>query len=379
MMRFSTLVKHPADWMTGKSKDNSVVITSRIRLARNLRDVPFPGWAMKEERKYIMETILPEIRGLDEMKKGFSQELSSLESLEKQVLVERHLISREQAARGEGCAAVVNRKQSLSLMVNEEDHLRMQSICAGMHLREAYDLLDSIDRELETKLNYAYDGNLGYLTACPTNLGTGMRASAMLHLPALVITDQISQVLQAVGKIGLAVRGLFGEGTESLGDLFQISNQSTLGESEGAIIDRLERVINQVANHERNARLKMIEEDADILTNKIGRAYGLLKHAHLFDSKEAFTHISLIRLGADLGYFPEGTMQLCDSLMMEIQPAHLQLYAGKELEPEKRDLIRAEIIRDQLQNLDPPAISNIENEVNNTDVGDELPIEPPID
>ncbi len=378
-MRFSTLVKHPADWMTGKSKDNSVVITSRIRLARNLRDVPFPGWAMKEERKQIMETILPEISGLDEMKKGFSQELSSLESLEKQVLVERHLISREQAARGEGCAAVVNRKQSLSLMVNEEDHLRMQSICAGMHLREAYDLLDSIDRELETKLNYAYDGNLGYLTACPTNLGTGMRASAMLHLPALVITDQISQVLQAVGKIGLAVRGLFGEGTESLGDLFQISNQSTLGESEGAIIDRLERVINQVANHERNARLKMIEEDADILTNKIGRAYGLLKHAHLFDSKEAFTHISLIRLGADLGYFPEGTMQLCDSLMMEIQPAHLQLYAGKELEPEKRDLIRAEIIRDQLQNLDPPAISNIENEVNNTDVGDELPIEPPID
>lgn len=379
MMRFSTLVKHPADWMTGKSKDNSVVITSRIRLARNLRDVPFPGWAMKAERKDILETILPEVTELGAMKKGFSQELSTLDSLQKQVLVERHLISREQAARGEGCAVVVNRKQSLSLMVNEEDHLRMQSICAGMHLREAYDLLDTIDRELETKLSYAYDGNLGYLTACPTNLGTGMRASAMLHLPALVLTDQIGQVLQAVGKIGLAVRGLFGEGTESLGDLFQISNQSTLGESEEVIIDRLERVINQVATHERNARLKMQEEDYDQLADKIGRAYGLLKHAHLFDSKEAFTHISLLRLGSDLGCFPEGTMQLCDELMMEIQPAHLQLYAGKELEPEKRDLIRAEIIRDQLQNLDPPATSNIENEVNSTDVGDELPIEPPID
>lgn len=378
-MRFSTLVKHPADWMTGKSKDNSVVITSRIRLARNLRDVPFPGWAMKAERKDILETILPEFTELGAMKKGFSQELSTLDSLQKQVLVERHLISREQAARGEGCAVVVNRKQSLSLMVNEEDHLRMQSICAGMHLREAYDLLDTIDRELETKLSYAYDGNLGYLTACPTNLGTGMRASAMLHLPALVLTDQIGQVLQAVGKIGLAVRGLFGEGTESLGDLFQISNQSTLGESEEVIIDRLERVINQVATHERNARLKMQEEDYDQLADKIGRAYGLLKHAHLFDSKEAFTHISLLRLGSDLGCFPEGTMQLCDELMMEIQPAHLQLYAGKELEPEKRDLIRAEIIRDQLQNLDPPATSNIENEVNSTDVGDELPIEPPID
>ena len=165
-----------------------------------------------------------------------------------------------------------------------------------------------------------------------------MRASAMLHLPALVLSDQITQVLQAVGKIGLAVRGLFGEGTESLGDLFQISNQSTLGESEETIINRLERVIKQVANHEKNARLKMLQEEPDILTNKIGRAYGLLKHAHMFDSKEAFTHISILRLGADLGYFPEGTMQLCDALMMEIQPAHLQLYAGKELEPGKRDL-----------------------------------------
>jgi len=378
-MRFTTLVKHPADWMTGKSKDNSVVITSRIRLARNIRDVSFPGWAMKRERKDILEIILPEVNKLTKMKNGFSQELSKLDSLQKQVLVERHLISREQAARGEGCAAVVNRKQSLSLMINEEDHLRMQSICAGMHLREAYDLLDTIDGELEAKLNYAYDSNLGYLTACPTNLGTGMRASAMLHLPALVLTDQISQVLQAVNKIGLAVRGLFGEGTESLGDLFQISNQSTLGESEGAIIERLERVITQVANHERNARLKMMEEDRGQLSNKIGRAYGLLKHAHLFDSKEAFTHISLLRLGADLGYFEEGTMQLCDSLMMEIQPAHLQLYAGKELEPEKRDLIRAEIIRDQLQNLDPPAINNREVEASRMDLNDELQIEPPIE
>lgn len=376
-MKFSTLVKHPANWMTGKSKDNAVVITSRIRLARNLRDAPFPGWAMREQRKEILDTIMPEITGLEKMKGGFAQELSQLDSLQKQVLVERHLISREQAARGDGCATVVNRKQSLSLMVNEEDHLRMQSIFAGLHLREAYDLIDSIDQELETKLSYAYDSKLGYLTACPTNLGTGMRASAMLHLPALVLTEQIGQVLQAVSKIGLAVRGLFGEGTESLGDLFQISNQSTLGESEEVILDRLERVIKQVANHERNARLKMLEEEPDVLTDRISRAYGLLKHAHLFDSKEAFTHISLIRLGADLGYFPEGTMQVCDELMMEIQPAHLQLYAGKELEPEKRDLIRAEIIRDQLQNLNPPASNTLENKSNNIDHGDEFPIEPP--
>ena len=376
MMRFSTLVKHPADWMTGKGEDNSVVITSRIRLARNLNELPYPGWAKKEERKDILANVFPVVRDLPEMNKGFAQELSKLDSLEKQVLVERHLISREQAARGEGCAAVVNRKQSLSLMLNEEDHLRMQSICSGLHLQDAYELLDQVDQKLETKLNYAYDSKLGYLTACPTNLGTGMRASAMLHLPALVLSDQITQVLQAIGKIGLAVRGLFGEGTESLGDLFQISNQSTLGESEEYIINRLERVIKQVASHEKNARLKMMQEESDVLTNKIGRAYGLLKYAHMFDSKEAFTHISILRLGADLEYFPEGTMQMCDALMMEIQPAHLQLYAGKELEPEKRDIIRAEIIRDRLQNTRPPAISLLNKDTASTNTGDELPIEP---
>ena len=375
-MRFSTLVKHPADWMTGKGTDNDVVITSRIRLARNIDDMPFPGWAKKQQRLDIFAEIFPKLTGLKEMKNGFAKELSSLSSLEKQVLVERHLISREQAARSEGCAVVVNKKQSLSLMINEEDHLRIQSIRSGLHLSEAYDLIDDLDDTLERSLNYAFDQTLGYLTACPTNLGTGMRASAMLHLPALVLTEQIGQVLQAVNKIGLAVRGLFGEGTESLGHLFQISNQSTLGESEEEIIDRLERVIRQVAGHERNARLKMLEDDRNVLTDRIGRAYGTLRHANMFESKEAFAHLSLLRLGADLGYFPKGTMQLCDALMMEIQPAHLQLYAGKELEAEKRDLIRAEIIRDQLQLLDPPDNSNLDEPVDSNSAEDELPIEP---
>lgn len=379
MMRFSTLVKHPADWMTGKGKDNSVVITSRIRLARNLNGVSFPGWAKKNERLSVMEMILPELVDLPLMSDGFAKELSELTSLNKQVMVERHLISREQAARSEGCAAVVNRKQSLSVMVNEEDHLRMQSICSGLHLRKAYDLIDQVDQQLEKKLPYAFDPKLGYITACPTNVGTGMRASAMLHLPALVLSEQIGQVLQAVSKIGLAVRGLFGEGTESLGHLFQISNQSTLGESEEVILERLERVIKQVANHEKNARLKILEEDPDSLIDKIGRAYGTLKFANLFDSKEAFSQISLIRLGADLGFFEEGTMQQCDALMMEIQPAHLQIFAGEELEPEKRDLIRAEIIRDQLQSLKPPVTSNIDKLINSDhdgdNAGDELPIE----
>lgn len=343
--------------MTGESEESGIVLTSRVRLARNLRDEPFPGWATKERRVGVLERVKPEVEALPEMKDGFSQKLDGLSSLQKQVLVERHLISREQAARGEGSAAVVNRKQALSLMINEEDHLRMQAIRPGLKLTEAYELLINIDRKLEEHLEFAFDHELGYLSACPTNLGTGMRASAMLHLPGLVLSDQIGQVLQAVGKLQLAVRGFFGEGTESLGNLFQISNQSTLGESEETIIRRLERVIDQVASHEKNARRKLLEDDPEMVFDQVGRAYGTLRHAHIIASKEALNLLSLLRLGAELEFFPGETVQACDSLLMEIQPAHLQLHAGRQLTPEQRDAIRAEIIRTRLQSLNPPVMN----------------------
>jgi protein arginine kinase len=354
MMRFSTLIRHPADWMTGASGEQCAVVTSRIRLARNLRGHAFPGWAKKKERAETLEVLRPAVEELPAMKDAFSRELSDLSSVQKQVLVERHLISREHAARGDGSGAVIERRQSFSIMLNEEDHLRMQSIRPGLKLKEAYDSLSALDTELEQKLEYAFDPTLGYLTTCPTNLGTGLRASAMLHLPALVLSDQIGQVLQAVNKIGLAVRGLYGEGTESLGNLYQISNQSTLGESEDSIISRLERVITQVASHEQNARGKLMEDDPDMVADKIGRAYGVLRHAYLIDSKEALNHLSLIRLGGNLGIFPADTVNLCDTLLMDIQQAHLQLHAGMKLSPEHRDSIRAEIMRSRLQSLDSP-------------------------
>jgi protein arginine kinase len=358
MMRFSTLVKNPADWMTGEGADNAIVLTSRIRLARNLKGQAFPGWAKKEQRRHALELMRPAVESLPCMKDAFSQELDDLSSVQKQVLVERHLISREHAARGEGSAAVIERRQSIALMLNEEDHLRMQSIRPGMALRSAYDALATVDEELENSLDLAFDPELGYLTTCPTNLGTGMRASAMLHLPALVLGDQIGQVLQAVNKIGLAVRGLYGEGTESLGNLFQISNQSTLGESEETILRRLERVIAQVATHERNARDKLLEDDPDMVADKIGRAYGVLRHAWIIDSKEALNHLSLLRLGGDLGFLPPDTVKSCDALLMDIQPAHLQLHSGRKLSPEERDAIRAEIVRSRLQSLQAPDIGS---------------------
>jgi protein arginine kinase len=358
MMRFTTLVKNPADWMVGDGADNAIVLTSRIRLARNLKGEAFPGWARKEQRRQALERMRPAVEALPCMKDAFSQELDDLSSVQKQVLVERHLISREHAARGEGSAAVIERRQSIALMLNEEDHLRMQSIRPGMALRAAYDALAIVDNELEASLDLAFDQELGYLTTCPTNLGTGLRASAMLHLPALVLGDQIGQVLQAINKIGLAVRGLYGEGTESLGNLFQISNQSTLGESEETILRRLERVISQVATHERNARDKLLEDDPAMVADKIGRAYGVLRHAWIIDSKEALNHLSLLRLGGDLGFLPPDTVKSCDALLMDIQPAHLQLHSGRKLSPEERDSIRAEIVRGRLQTLPAPDIGS---------------------
>lgn len=357
MMRFSTLIKHPADWMTGVGADNTIVLTSRIRLARNLADVPFPGWAKKDQRAAALEKMRSPVEELACMKKGFSRPLDSLDPVQKQVLVERHLISREHAARGAGSATVIERRQSVAIMLNEEDHLRMQAIRPGLQLGEAFEALNGIDDELAERLEYAFDGDLGYLTTCPTNLGTGLRGSAMLHLPALVLSDQIGQVLQAVNKIGLAVRGLFGEGTESLGNLFQISNQSTLGESEQDILRRLERVIAQVANHERNARNKLMEDDPDMVRDKVGRAYGALRHAWIIDSKEALTHLSLLRLGADLNFFPSELVRTCDSLLMDIQPAHLQMHGKTKLSPEERDSLRAEIVRSRLQSTEPPDTS----------------------
>lgn len=356
MMRFSTLLKRPAVWMTGEGCDNAVVLTSRIRLARNLRKVPFPGWATKEKRIDTLALLRGPVEALAPMRDAFAQELSELSSVQKQVLVERHLISRELAARGDGSAAVIDRKQQFSVMLNEEDHLRMQSIQPGLQLEAAYESLSKLDDELADSLEYAFDRQWGYLTTCPTNLGTGLRASAMLHLPALVLSDQIGQVLQAVHKIGLAVRGMYGEGTESLGNLFQISNQATLGESEETIIRRLERVISQVAGHERNARAKLLEDDPDMVCDKIGRAYGVLRHAWVIDSKEALTHLSLLRLGGDLGFFPSDTVRMCDELLLDIQPAHLQLHAGRKLVPEERDALRASIMRDRLQLLTVPDI-----------------------
>jgi protein arginine kinase len=321
-----------------------------------LKGVPFPGWAKKAERVEIMERIRPRVEALPEMGEAYSMSCQELSALEKQVLVERHLISREHAAKGAGSAVVMNRKQNLSILINEEDHLRMQSIRSGLQLKAAYRAVNKVDTELEACLEFAFDPTLGFLTACPSNVGTGMRASAMVHLPGLVLSEQVNQVIQAVNKIGLAVRGLYGEGTEALGNLFQVSNQTTLGESEEQIIERLQKVILQLIEHEQNARMTLRQHRPTTLLDHVGRAYGILRYAHSMASKEALNLLSLAKLGCDLGFYPEPWRVAVDELFMETQPAHLQKDTEAKLGPEERDVLRARIIRDKLDGLPAPDV-----------------------
>ena len=361
-MKFSNVMATAGEWVRGEGPHHQVVISSRVRLARNLRNRAFPGWAKKAERTSILDLIRPRVEELTEMQDSFSESLQELSALERQVLVERHLISREHAAKGVGSAVVMNRRQTLSIMINEEDHLRMQSIRSGLQLKQAFKLVDKIDSALESKLEFAYDQRLGYLTACPTNVGTGMRASAMLHLPGLVLSELINQVIQAVSKIGLAVRGLYGEGTEAMGNLFQISDQTTLGEKEDEIINRLSKVIETIIEKEHDARQVLLQKKSNTLWDQIGRAYGVLTYAHAMASKEALNLLSIIKLGVDLGAFPEDRRLPIDELFIDIQPAHLQKSSQQKLNAEERDHLRAQIIRERLKLFPKPDISKMARE-----------------
>ena len=331
-------------------------MSSRVRLARNLRDFSFPGWAKKPERVKVLEMVLPAVSALPEMADSFAEAMDNLTALDKQLLVERHLISREHAAKNVGSGLVVNRAETFSVMINEEDHLRMQALRPGFQTREAWQAIDKLDSALEKKLNFAFDNELGYLTACPTNLGTGIRVSAMLHLPGLVLSEQINPIIQSVNKLGLAVRGLYGEGTEALGNVFQVSNQMTLGESETVIVERLEKVLSQIIEHEENARQTLLEKKPKVVFNHIGRAYGILANAHSISSKETMNLLSFLRLGVDMDLFPGTERSLVDELFLITQPAHLQKQISDKLSAEERDLIRADMVRERLKNVNRPVV-----------------------
>jgi len=344
-MNFDDLLKEPGEWLKGKGASSKIVISSRVRLARNLDGIPFPGWAGKREREEVLKLSARSISACPILKNALSLELNKLSALDRQFLVERYLISREFAESKIERAAVIGEKEMVSLMINEEDHLRLQSLHSGFEIEEAWRLVSQVDDEIGKRVKYAFSDHWGFLTACPTNCGTGLRASAMLHLPALVMTKQINKVFQVLSKVGVAVRGFYGEGTQASGNFFQISNQITLGQSEEEIIDNLERIIRQIIDHEEKAREILLKKSRFELEDKVGRAYGILEYSHIMNSQEALELLSLFRLGVDIGIITKISIESQNKLLIIIQPAHLQKMEGRDLTPAERDKKRAEVIK----------------------------------
>jgi len=348
-MNINDLLNHTSEWLKGSGPNADIVISSRIRLARNLEKIPFPHWAGKDKREEVLKTIEQALSGLEHLKQGVILRLAGMDNLDKQFLVERHLMSLEHAQKTNYKAIAVDSEEVLAVMVNEEDHIRMQVMQSGFNLFEAWNIINQIDDYLAKGLRFAFSPEWGYLTACPTNTGTGMRGSVMLHLPALVLTKQVSRVLQAITKIGMTARGLYGEGTDAEGNFFQISNQITLGSSEEDIIDNLERIIRQVIGHEENARKALMKQNREVLQDKIWRSNGTLRSAHIINTKEMMGLLSMVRLGVDMGMIADIDRRAVNELFILTQPAHLQKIEGRLLSSAQRDVKRANLIRRRLE------------------------------
>ena len=331
-----------------------VVVSSRVRLARNLEDAAFPGWAGEEERVRIWTRLRETLEALPLLDDALCLGNEEMSDLERALLFERHLISREHARQGRGSGLALRADRQLAVMVNEEDHLRLQALSPGLDLRGAWDRVNALDDAIEAHVRYAFARDWGYLTACPTNLGTGMRASVMLHLPALALLDEMGPIGKGIRKIGLAVRGCGGEGTEAHGNLFQVSNQVTLGESEPALLDHLDQVVKELIEHEEDARGRLIEQRESLLRDQVGRAWGILGHAHILTSHEALDLLSALRLGAESGMIDAVDRRAVDALLVAVQPAHIQWHAGRRLTAVERDEARADLVRKRLHAGEPP-------------------------
>lgn len=344
------MVHHKPPWLiTPHSNTKTVAISSRIRLARNMSDIPFPGQCTDEQRKKVIDRVAKAVNKTSLLKKAEVIMLDSLSQIDRQFLVERHLVSPEFSQQTSPSAVIISNDETCSVMINEEDHVRMQILRPGLNLEEAWEMIDQFDSELETSLPYAFSSKYGYLTACPTNVGTGLRASAMLLLSALVHEHKIGSVMSAVGKIGIAVRGIYGESSDSKGNMFQISNQITLGQDEKNIVSQLHQIILKIIDHENKLREALIVNSPHQIKNDVGRAYGTLKYAEILTSEEATDLLSSLLVGADLQVFDKVDRSTVNELLIDIQPAHLQKMYGGELSSEKRDVYRAKIIRNRLK------------------------------
>lgn len=338
-------------WMNNEGPQSDIVLSSRIRLARNLKDYSFPIISTMEESALVVNQVRNNFSNASFDQYGQIEliEIDEMQPNEKKILVEKHLISPHLAEEAKQGAVLLSSDESISIMVNEEDHLRIQCLFPGFQLSEGLVLANDIDDWIESKLHYAFDENKGYLTSCPTNVGTGLRASVMMHLPALVISQQLNRILPAINQLGLVVRGIYGEGSEALGNLFQISNQITLGKSEEDIVEDLRGVVLQLVQQERTARELLLQSSKLHLEDRVFRSYGILSQSRTIETKEASQRLSDVRLGIDLDLIKGVSANILNELMILTQPGFLQQYAGEMLSPEQRDERRATLIRERLE------------------------------
>ena len=335
-------------WISADGPERDIVLSSRIRLARNLENERHPNFANNEARRAISERVQETIAKQDKIKLKYLN-ITDLAEIEKEILVEKHLISPAHAKGDCEKGVFLDEKESVSIMLNEEDHIRIQVLAAGMQLNKLWEIANDFDDILEEKLDFSFSEKWGYLSTCPTNVGTGLRASVMIHLPALNLTKNINKMLGAVSQLGLAVRGLYGEGSESLANIYQISNQITLGHSEIDIIRNLKSVCSQIIEQEKKARKRLLEEDEIDLKDGVRRSYGALKYAYHISTDEAMKLLSNVKLGIDLGIIEDVDNKILSELMILIRPAHIQKIYGEKLESPERNIKRAELIQARLE------------------------------
>jgi len=354
-MDLTSLADFGLAWLEASGPHADIVLSTRVRLARNLQGQLFPTRARVEDREQVYAQVRQAAARTDTLQGGAALDLAALRPLSRRILLERHLVSRELAgtdseppARGAGL--FLGPRETIGVMINEEDHLRLQCLLSGLRLQEAFSRVDRLDDELGALLPIAYHHEAGYLTSCPTNVGTGLRASVLIHLPGLVLTKEIGKVLQGISQVGLTFRGLYGEGSEVVGNFFQISNQTTLGKSEEDLIDHLQKIVGQVIQYEVQARNVLMRDAPMVIEDKIWRAYGLLRFARSLSFSEVMNLLSGLRLGVSMNLLPGLRVYTLNKIMIYAQSAHLEQAAGRNLTETEADVHRAGYVRQVLSN-----------------------------
>lgn len=335
-------------WVKVLGEDADIIMSTRIRLARNLKGYRFPISFVEEEAQLIDEQIMKTLLAADYDVQFSYFAMKDLPLMQRQLLVEKHLISPNLAKREIGASVYLTADESMSIMVNEEDHIRIQVLAPGLNLQQSFEQAMKIDRYLAQALPFAFDEQFGFLTSCPTNVGTGLRASVMLHLPALTMSKKMNAIIQTLARLGMTVRGIYGEGSENLGNIYQVSNQITLGKTEQEILQDLESIVQQIIEKERTARKQLFARAQIALEDRLFRSLGTLMYAKVLTSEEAAACLSNVRLGVDLGIIDNITLRQLNECMLLIQPGFIQQTANATLQAAERDIVRAKLLQEKL-------------------------------